>query len=323
MDVVDHQRLPWSNKGSEQALWRACVVIMLLLLASVSVLVTSYVVPEKNRAELEALPPQLARLVKKTAPVKPAPTPKAITKEAVKKPKPVVKPKALKTPPKTKPKSSVKAKPKKLTQTKKSTKQQISKAREVARSSGVLALQSQMSALSTAVSTAGFASSNDSKNVKAKGAASVSTANAESLNAMASNQADNNKTLGLVDTTLARNSVVQLEERDEERALAIAEQNRGLTRNEDEVDLVVEGLRSTYRLLYKRALRDDPFLEGTLILTITIGAQGEVSSVDIVSNTLSDKTLLSKLIARMKLTNFGESKAKDFQKTLTFDFIPS
>jgi len=330
--AVEHQRLPWSNSGDEQLLWRACVISMLLLLALLSVLVGTYVVPEKDRAELEAIPPQLARLVKKTPPVKPvaAPAPKPVEKksvpptEQIKKSTPKALPKVKKVEaPKPVVKKSVREKPKKLNQTNKSTKQEIAKAKEVARSSGVLALQSQMSALTSVVSTSDFAGKQSSQSTSVTGVTKVSAVPANATKAMADVDIGSQKQVVTENTSLNDAESLRLKEREEERALALAEKNRGLTRYEEEIDLVVEGLRSTYRLLYSRAQRKDPFLEGSLVLSITIASEGHVSDVQVVSNSLSDDSFVSKLVARMKLTHFGESKAPAIQKTLTFDFIPS
>jgi len=267
-----------------------------------SVLVQRYQVPELDREELEKLPPQLARIIKEKP--KPKPAPVAPKKEAKKKleekPKPVEKPK-VKPKPKPVPKKSVKQ-PKKLTETKKSTAQQIKKAREVAKSSGLLAMQSDLQALTSTVSAGSF-STNKSQAKSAKSAARVATSDKAALTAESSASAANSQYASIEKVELDGRERSHLEATSDEVKLAHAEQH--LSRKDEDIRIVLEGVRSAYAKLYDRALREDPFLEGRLKLRIVIEPNGFVSEVEVLEDTLGNKVLVDKFIARMQLTSFG------------------
>ncbi|KZZ60641.1 hypothetical protein A3762_03050 [Oleiphilus sp. HI0125] len=326
--VVAHHNLPWSQSHSEQRAFSVALMLGSVLLIAAAWFIDNYEVPEPDRESLERLPPQLARFVKNEKPkVAPKPVPK---KELPKpkaevKPKPVAKPKPKLEPrpvPKQKPKESIKAQPKKRVQTQKSTAEQIKQAREVASNSGLLAMQSQMAALSSSVAASGFSSS--AKQVKAEsGPLSIGSPDQSVLSKTSNATAQSEQQIDTRQATLDDQEYSTLQVREEEKALALAEKNAGKTRDMAEVQLVVEGVRSTFNLLYNRALRDDPFLEGALTLKITILSSGLVSSVEVLEDTLGDPKLVAKLVARMKLTNFGPSNAPELVHVLPFNFQPS
>lgn len=322
---LSHQRLPWTNVRSEQALFRAALIGVFALFLLIAITVSFYTVPEKDREAQDELPPQLAKLLKESRAKKVEP--KKLEKPIEQKPKvEPLKPKdPVKVAPKPKPKPTPKEtvrKPRELKETKKSTAKQIEQAREVAKQSGILAMQSEMSALSNTVSSSAFTSSASQKAATGK-ARSVETTNQSAINATSSAQASTEQVLSSTDDTLADAQAEKLEARQEELDLAKAERSARDTRKEDDIQIVVEGLRSTFNLLYNRALRDDPFLEGILVLKIRIEASGAVSKVDIVESTIENDAFVAKLIARLKLTNFGASGNEPVDKTLPFEFTPS
>jgi len=73
---------------------------------------------------------------------------------------------------------------------------------------------------------------------------------------------------------------------------------------------------------YNRELRKNPTLEGKVVFKMVIEPNGRVSEASIVSSELDDPALERKLLARVRLINFG---AKDvLQTTLNYaiDFLP-
>lgn len=322
-----HQTLPWSDVRSERKLFRVSLGCVFAIFVTVAVVVNFYEVPEPDRESLEEIPPQLAKLLKaeKAKKIEPIKTekPPLVEPKKVEAPKP--KPKAAPKPtPKVSPKDSVK-KPRALKETKKSTEKQIQQARNVAKQSGILAMQSEMAALSSSVSSDGFSSSIKSTSQRSASASArkVDTVNESALTATSGVNAPDKQNVATQSIDLEASASERLEVTSEEIALAKAEREEANTRKDEEIQIVVEGLRSTFNLLYNRALRDDPFLEGMLELVIRIEPNGVVSRVDIVQNTLENDAFVAKLIARMKLTNFGASGNKAIEKNLPFEFSPS
>lgn len=323
---ISHQRLPWSGVRSESALFRASLAVMFALLFLCALVVSVYVVPEPDREELEELPPQLARLIKEKPAKKPIPVPvkkpEVVEKPPEVKKEKIVKPAPKPAPPKPKPKKSIKQVEKKLTETKKSTAKQVQQAREVAKKSGLFAMQSDLQALSSTVSSSKFAGA-PTANTTAKGAKTVSAISEQALAATSSAQAASEQGAAVSDASLNAADTTKVDATEDELKLAAAERAQNNARKDEDLNIVVEGLRSTFNLLYNRALRNDPFLEGRLVLRIVIEPNGSVSSVEVIENELSDEALVKKLIARMKLTNFGPSNAEPLLKTLPFEFRPS
>lgn len=328
--LLAHQNLPWTNVRSEQSLFRAALALVLVLFVSFALFVSFYDVPEPDRESLEALPPQLAKILKESKakkeelkkPEKPKETPLE-KKPKVEPPKPKVPP-TVAPKPKPAPKESVR-KQKELKETQKSTAKQIEQARAVAKQSGILAMQSEMQALSSSVSSSAFASETSSKRQASASsqAAKVATVNESALAVSSSGKAAATQTAGSEGIALDSKGAETLEVTQDEVALAKAEREASDTRKQEDIQIVVEGLRSTFNLLYNRALRDDPFLEGKLVLSVRIEANGSVSNVDVVENTLDNEPFVNKLITRMKLTNFGASGTKATTQILPFEFTPS
>ena len=75
--------------------------------------------------------------------------------------------------------------------------------------------------------------------------------------------------------------------------------------------------------LYNRALRQDPTLQGKLVLRLTIEASGVVSACEIVSSELNDEELERKLVQRVKLFKFEAKQVAPVTTTKPIDFFPA
>ncbi len=94
------------------------------------------------------------------------------------------------------------------------------------------------------------------------------------------------------------------------------------SRSKEEIRKVMDKNKGAIYAIYNRALRKNPALEGKVVFKIEIDSTGRVMNVSIVSSELEDPALERKLIARIKLINFG---AKDVLKTTLnydMDFLP-
>lgn len=96
---------------------------------------------------------------------------------------------------------------------------------------------------------------------------------------------------------------------------------RSLRSNED-IRKVMDANKNAIYAIYNRALRANPALEGKMVFKLVIEPNGKVSSASVVSSELKDPELERKLLARIRLINFG---TKDVLKTpleYSFDFLP-
>lgn len=95
------------------------------------------------------------------------------------------------------------------------------------------------------------------------------------------------------------------------------------SRSREEIELVFDKNKGAIFALYNRALRNDPSLEGKLVLRLTIAPNGQVTFCEIVSSELGDQDLERKLVARIKLFRFEAKDVEAITTTKPIDFFPA
>lgn len=95
------------------------------------------------------------------------------------------------------------------------------------------------------------------------------------------------------------------------------------SRSREEIELVFDKNKAAIYSIYNRALRDNPALQGKVVLQLTILPSGEVSDVRVVSSELGDPDLERKLVARIKLFRFPERDVESMTTTKPIEFFPS
>ena len=74
--------------------------------------------------------------------------------------------------------------------------------------------------------------------------------------------------------------------------------------------------------IYNRALRRDPTLEGKVSIKMVIDASGSITKLTLLSSELHNPALERKLLARIRLINFGEKAGGNTTLNYAFDFLP-
>jgi periplasmic protein TonB len=95
------------------------------------------------------------------------------------------------------------------------------------------------------------------------------------------------------------------------------------SRSADEIALVFTKNKGAIDAMYARALRDNPALQGKVVIELSIAPSGEITSAHIVSSELNDKEFESKLIARIKLFRFDAKDVAALTATKPIDFFPA
>ena len=95
------------------------------------------------------------------------------------------------------------------------------------------------------------------------------------------------------------------------------------SRSREEIELVFDRNKGVIYALYNRALRQDPTLEGKLVLRLTISPAGAVTFCEIVSSDLGDSELERKLVQRVKLFRFQQRDVEAITTTKPIDFFPA
>ncbi|MFO1393113.1 MAG: AgmX/PglI C-terminal domain-containing protein [Steroidobacteraceae bacterium] len=94
-------------------------------------------------------------------------------------------------------------------------------------------------------------------------------------------------------------------------------------RTREEIELVFDRNKSAIYAIYSRALRDNPALQGKVVLEVTIAPSGEVTDCRIVSSDLGDADLEHKLVARVKMFRFEAKDVATMTTTKPIEFFPA
>jgi TonB family protein len=95
------------------------------------------------------------------------------------------------------------------------------------------------------------------------------------------------------------------------------------SRGAEEIALVFTKNKGAIDAMYARALRDDPALQGKVVIEMTIAPSGEITSARIVSSELKDPEFESKLLARIRLFRFEAKDVATLTATKPIDFFPA
>jgi TonB family protein len=95
------------------------------------------------------------------------------------------------------------------------------------------------------------------------------------------------------------------------------------SRSREEIELVFDKNKGVIFALYNRALRNDPTLEGKLVLRLTIAPNGTVTFCEVVSSELGDEELENKLVQRIKMFRFEAKDVEAITTTKPIDFFPA
>jgi protein TonB len=95
------------------------------------------------------------------------------------------------------------------------------------------------------------------------------------------------------------------------------------SRSADEIALVFTKNKGAIDAMYARALRDNPALQGKVVLELTINPSGDITAARIISTELNDKEFESKLLARIRLFKFEAKDVATLTATKPIDFFPA
>jgi periplasmic protein TonB len=95
------------------------------------------------------------------------------------------------------------------------------------------------------------------------------------------------------------------------------------SRSEEEIALVFDSNKGAIYALYGRALRDQPDLQGKLVLEFTISPAGDVTECHVVSSELKDPDLERKIVSRVKLFRFAAKDVATITTTKPIEFVPT
>ncbi|MEO0975375.1 MAG: AgmX/PglI C-terminal domain-containing protein, partial [Pseudomonadota bacterium] len=95
------------------------------------------------------------------------------------------------------------------------------------------------------------------------------------------------------------------------------------SRSREEIERIFDLNKAAIYALYRRALRQDPGLQGKLVLRLTIAPSGQVVACEVVSSELNSPDLENKLVRRVRLFDFGAKDVAEVTTTKPIEFFPA
>jgi hypothetical protein len=103
-----------------------------------------------------------------------------------------------------------------------------------------------------------------------------------------------------------------------------ARSGQGAYRTDEEIQIVFDRYKASFYRLYNRELRNNPTLQGQMVLRLTIEPDGSVSMCVLQTTNMDAPNLAAQVVNRVRAMNFG---AKDDVQTVTIvypiDFLPA
>jgi outer membrane biosynthesis protein TonB len=274
--------LPWTPDEDEQQRLKKTARFALILFASLGIIIP--LIPMSARPPPPALPEEVFRLV-----LEPPPPP---TKPEAKKEEP--------------PKPEAKPEPKPEQPPKPVDRQ--AEARKKAESAGLLAMKDQLEDLREALEPTDMSSAPMIGRVE--GPSRAERALVTSRTGVGSGGINTGKLSsgfgsgpGNLKGHAAGTAVPSFADKiGDDRAASRSGSGGKASRSREEIEIVFDRNKSAIYALYSRALREQPELQGKVVVQLTIAPSGEVTDARIVSSELNDAELERKLVARIPTT---------------------
>jgi outer membrane biosynthesis protein TonB len=302
--------MPWHTQGEDERRFRRCLFASLLLCLFLGYTVPLWQLPEPDENEVIEVPERLAKLVLEKKKPKP---PEPIEKKREDKEKPP-EPKQQLAKEDPKPAKPAEQKP----------------AKKVERA-GVLAFKDNFQDLiqddldnrlgeQTQLSTANKRENRSQRSMIT--AAASAGSGGINTSALSRNVGGGGGTLEGVSFSRVESAIgTEGTYEGEERPLS---DGVGPSRTDEEIQIVFDRYKSALYRIYNRELRENPALQGKMVLRITILPDGAVSLAKVETSDMDSPSLNSKIVARVTNFNFG---AKDGVPTITIlypiDFLPA
>lgn len=296
--------LPWDRTAEDEKRFRKVVAGFLVFFLVFVLVVPNIPVPEKKRDQVETLPPRLAKLVMEKKKPPPPPPKKEEKKEEEK--------------PKKEEKKKEKKKEEKKPDKKKAAKEKAKAAIAVFDDLADLRDQDDLAKLKQEQKTAKLGNSPEptQRSLLTSGALGGSGGVAVSK---ASSGGGGTGTLAGATTTQVESAIGDPAA---EQAKRRGKDGKARRTTED-IQLIFDRYKGQIYSVYKRALRKNPALEGTVVLRLVIQPSGQVSKCEVVSSELEDPALERKIVLKIKRINFGAMDVEVWDDTYPITFIPS
>ena len=97
----------------------------------------------------------------------------------------------------------------------------------------------------------------------------------------------------------------------------------GLARTDEEIQIVFDRYKASLYRLYNRELRNDPTLQGKMILRLTIEPDGSVSACALHATDMQAPELVTQIVERVRSFDFGAKEVPAITIVYPIDFLPA
>jgi periplasmic protein TonB len=318
--------LPWTSGAEEQERLRKIVRVCFGTLLILSIAMSLLPIPQQDADEVQEIPKRLARLVVERQAPPPAPPP-PVVREVVPEPEPIVPERVVeqrRVEPD--PEPVVNDEPPPPVDT-------TARARERARSAGVMQFASQLSALRDNAEVTAGALDRAQTGTPGPGSASVAERSlitsrvgtaSGGINTAALSRNTGGGGLGGRATTVVESPVDGIGFGPAGGAAQRSGASDLASRSREEIERVFDANKGRIFTLYNRALRENPALQGKVVLRLTIAPDGRVTFCEIVSSELNDAELERSLVQRVLLFQFeARDDVESITTTKPIDFFPA
>jgi TonB family protein len=295
--------LPWTPDEGEQERLRKTARTLLLVFAAIGIVIP--LIPMSERAPPAALPDEVVKLILEPPPPPPKPE--------VKKPEP--------------PKPEAKPEPRPLTPPKPVDRQ--AEARKRAENAGLLAMKDQLEDLREALEPTQMNSAPMIGRVEGESRAERSLVTARTgVGSGGINTGTLSSGFGSGPGNLkghaAGTAVPSFADKiADDPALSRSGSGGRASRSREEIEIVFDRNKSAIYALYSRALREQPELQGKVVVQLTIAPSGEVTDCRVLSTELNDAELERKLVARIRMFRFEAREVEAMTTTKPIEFFPA
>jgi TonB family protein len=294
--------LSWAGDPESSRRFRRLLIGLLVLLVILGIIIPILPIPKPSALET-SVPERLARVMIENKPKPPPPPPI---------PKPEIKPKEPEhkipvTPPREVPKDVARQKAQK----------QLNKIKDELAD---LRQQMDLSSMTQAHNLSGTVLA-DSRAERALITSKVGSGSGGIPNSPASRSfGGGSGSLGTHDTGTVTSTVARSDGRPGTRTGGASGK---AARSREEIETVFDRNKGAFYSIYNRALRENPALQGKVVLEFTISPSGEVTMCRVVSSELKDKELEEKIVARVRLLRFEPRDVEPMTTTKPIDFFPA
>lgn len=318
MDIPYYREyeLPWTADSAQERKFRRLMLIGLAIAAGLALLWPWLPVPDRDPYEAEEIPPRMAQLLLEERPPpppppQPEPEPEPLPEEA--EPVPVAETPAPEPEPEPAPEPPPVDRTAEARERAQAALLPFTEDLASLRDNNVLERVSDSRPLTASVGEA-------ARNERSMITSSAGQAS-RGINTAAMSRNTGGSGLGDRDTTQVDNPVAGIGSAggDARRSGSSGKASR----SREEIELVFDRNKGAIFALYNRALRQDPTLEGKLVLRLTIAPSGEVTFCEVVSSELNDSELERKLVQRVRLFRFEAKDVEAITTTKPIDFFPA